>query len=122
MEKEWFKLNPNDFSTRWWRCTEIRDSTIIPENDLNNVNAYIIIQDGNMGGNFWHICTWYKNNPNRYSQIISEPGWFLNKKLTDMNEGDTVYAINDPEIKFKVFFCIYGSREQINYCKILERI
>lgn len=122
MEKEWFQLNPNDFCTRWWKCTEIRIPTINEENSLNNTKAYIIIQDGNMGGNFWHVCTWYKNNPNRYSHIISETEWFLNKKLIDMNEGDIVYIINDPEIKFKVFFCGFSSYEQLNYCKILERI
>lgn len=122
MEKEWFQLSPNDFSTRWWRYDEIRDNTIYPDPMYNNVSAYLIIQDGNMGGNFWHICTWYKNNPNRYTMIIDNSEWFLNKQLTEMNENDIVYVIDHPEIKFKVSFCIFAFYEQRNFCKILERI
>ena len=122
---EWFTLDPNDFSNCWWRKNNIVDEAIRYLDD-ETIMCYYIIQDGNMGGNYLHIVKWYINNRNRYTEIINETHWFLNKRLEDINNGDIVYTIYNPyeknNIRFKAYNCPFANEEQQKYVKILERI
>ena len=122
--KPWILLDPNDFNSMWWRKDEIVD---IQKYHLNkyskDILAYNIIQDGNMGGNYWHFSTWYFDDPNRYnSRVDDSDPWIFNKELTDMKQGEIVYLTNYPDIKFMVYYCKFSSQFQLDYCKILERI
>ena len=68
-----------------------------------------------IGGNFWYVSTWLFDDPNRYNSTIHS--WIFNTELTNMKEGEIVYLTNYPDIKFA-----RQSQEQVDYCKILERI
>ena len=69
MDKPWLQLSPNDFSTEWWCYSDIIDENI----------CCFIIQDCNIGGEYWRVSTWYNNDPNRYMQLLFETQWnFLN--------------------------------------------
>jgi len=125
MNKPWFDLNPNNFRDRWWLYSSITNtksaSTIKNETD---VICHLILQDNNdMGKVFYRVSTWYKNDPNRYLTIrYDTKDLKINKTingLADFKEGDIV-IIND--IKFAVYKCRFGGPDQVEYCKILERI
>jgi len=124
---EWFTLDPNDFSDCWWRKTNIVDKAI-KHVDEDNVICYVIIQDGNMGGNFWYVVKWYINNRNRYSYIISESQWFFNKKLVDINAGDIISTIYNPytsettNCSFRAWNSPFAHEDQKKFIKILERM
>lgn len=118
--KPWFDLSPNDFTERWWRITEIIDENINP--NIDDIMCYFIIQDGNMGGNFWYTASWYLNCPNRYTYTLYKNTWFFDKQMKEISEGDIISLKDKPNIKFKAYNCKHVFKEQIKYCKILERI
>lgn len=120
MEKPWFKLNPNNLNDRWWLYTSIIDTktSFMTKND-SNILCYFILQDHNMGGIFYRISIWFKDDPNRYMYIKYDKDWFFDKKLNDMKEGDIV---NTYSCKFKVNNCSFAQPFQQDMCKILERI
>jgi hypothetical protein len=121
--KPWSLLDPNDFQSMWWRKNEIIDNDKLQTNkEPTDILAYIIIQDGNMGGIFWYTSTWYINDPNRYNSMIFESDWPFNKELTDMKPGDIVYLTENQEIQFNVNYSSFGLPNQRDFCKILERI
>jgi hypothetical protein len=121
--KPWTLLDPNDFQSMWWRTSEIVDITICQYmKEPKDILAYHIIQDGNMGGNFWHISQWYINDPNRYNEIIWDNQWPFNIELTDMKPGNIVHLKEHPEILFNVYYSPFGTQEQQIFCKILEKI
>ena len=120
--KPWCLLNPNDFQFMWWRTSEIVDVSVAQDTKHpKHVLAYNILQDGNMAGNFWHFSVWYICDPNRYVDIIYENQWPFNKALTDMIPGDVVYLTENPDVRFDVYYSPFGTQEQQNFCKILER-
>jgi hypothetical protein len=107
----------------WWRknlILDVHQSTI--RKTLEDTLAHIIIQDANMGGNFWHFSSWYLNDPNRYSFMYNYQNWPFNKMLTEMEENEIVYLIDSPNVKFIVKNCEFSSSEQKKFCKILERL
>jgi hypothetical protein len=120
MDKPWFKLDPNNLRDRWWLYTSITDTkkAFIDKNNMN-IQCYFIIQDHNMGNNFYRISVWFKDNPNRYACVKHDYDWLFDKKLNEMNEGDIV---NIYSCKFKVYNCRFVSPLQIDMCKILEII
>jgi len=118
--KPWFHLSPNEFTERWWRVTEIVDENAKPIDD--DIMCYFIIQDGNMSGNFWYLTSWYINCPNRYTSVLYPSTWKFNKKMKDISEGDIVSLKENPNIQFKAYNCKLVFEEQMEYCKILERI
>lgn len=121
--KPWALLDPNDFQSMWWRKTEILDIHMCQyTKEPKDILAYYIIQDGNMGGNFWYTTIWYMNDPNRYNEIISQNQWPFNIELTDMKPGNIVYLREHPDIQFNVFYSNFGLPHQREFCKILERI
>jgi hypothetical protein len=121
--KPWSLLELNDFQSMWWRKNEIIDNDKFPLNkEPTDILAYIIIQDGNMAGIYWHTSTWYINDPNRYNSMIFESDWPFNKELIDMKPGDIVYLKENPEIQFNVNYSNFGLPNQQEFCKILERI
>jgi hypothetical protein len=124
MDKPWFKLNPNDFSTEWWRYSDIIDDNIAQIlKDEEEIICYFIIQDCNMCGEYWRVSTWYNNDPNRYSYIIFQTEWNFSKSLIEMKENDIVYLNINPNIKFKVKISRFSvDKNQLEYCKILERV
>lgn len=124
--KPWVLLDPNDFESKWWRKNEILDADKFHEfTKLNKASddilAYIIIQDHNIGGYYWYISTWYINDPNRYNSVITENYWPFNKELVLMKPGDIVYLNEEPNICFNVFYSNFGLPNQKEFCKILER-
>jgi hypothetical protein len=122
--KPWILLDPNDFNSMWWRKDEIVDiQKYRLKKEPKDILAYNIIQDSNMGGNYWHFSTWFSNDPNRYnSKVDNSDPWIFNKELTDMKQGEIIYLTNSPHIKFIVYYCKFSSQCQLDYCKILERI
>ena len=122
-DKPWFQLNPNDFSTQWWRSSHIIDtnSAKLMTTD-NEVICHFIIQDSNICGKYWRVSTWYNNDPNRYSTIMGQSTWNFSKPLILMKENDIVYLNTNPTIKFTVNNCKFSDTEQQDYCKILERV
>ena len=86
-DKPWFQLNPNDFSTQWWRNSHIIDTNSAkifkPENEAI---CYFIIQDSNMFGEYWRVSTWYNNDPNRYSTVLGKTNWNFSKSLFQMKK------------------------------------
>ena len=123
IDRPWFQLNPNDFSTQWWRSSQIIDtnSAKLTKTD-NDVICYFIIQDSNICGEYWRVSTWYNNDPNRYSTIMGQSTWNFSKPLILMKENDIVYLNTNPTIKFTVNNCKFSDTEQQDYCKILERV
>lgn len=123
ISKPWFQLNPNDFSTQWWRSSHIIDtnSAKLMTTDTE-VICHFIIQDSNMCGEYWRVSTWYDNDPNRYSTIMGKNAWNFSKPLIEMKENDVVYINTNPDIKFEVYNCKFSDTEQQDYCKILERV
>lgn len=122
-EKPWTLLNPNDFQSMWWRQSEILDiNTCQYQKETTDILAYLIIQDENMCGNFWYFNEWYINDPNRYSMIISTNEWPFNKELTNMIPGDIIFLTKYPDIRFYVYYSQYSRHDQLQFCKILERI
>lgn len=121
MDKPWFVLDPNNWSDRWWLYTSITDTkkAFMDKNDTD-IQCYLIIQDHNMGGIFYRISVWFKDDPNRYNYITSETEWIFDKKLKIMNEGDIVN--NKYNCKFKVYDCRFSGPSQRDFCKILERV
>jgi hypothetical protein len=122
-QKPWSLLDPNDYQSMWWRKNQILDINICQyTKEPTDILAYYIIQDGNMGGNFWHITMWYVNDPNRYNFIMFPNQWPFNIELTNMKPGDIIYLTKNPNIKFNVHYSLFGRPEQHKFCKILERI
>lgn len=121
MEKPWLNLDPNNFDDRWWLYTSIFDTNTskIVKND-SDIICYFILQDHNIGGKFYRISVWFKNDPNRYMYVKYDRDWIFDKKLNEMNEGDIITTFDDS--KFKVYNCRFALPFQINMCKILERI
>jgi hypothetical protein len=121
MEKPWFKLDPNNHNDRWWLYSSIFNTeTDKMEKKYDNVLCQLILQDTNdMGNIYWRFSTWYKDDPNRYSNMIYVHQWPFDISITDMKEGDIVTR-ND--IKFKIYNCRFSYPNQIHLCKILERI
>ena len=72
-----------------------------------------------MTGICWRLSTWYNNDPNRYSQILSPSEWNFSKKLIEMKENDIVCLTCNPNIQFNVKVC---KKENNEFCKILERV
>ena len=121
--KPWVLLNPDDIDSLWWRHNKIIDTDKAKTyKTFQDSLAHIIIQDGNMGGIFWHFSTWYINDPNRYANIIYTHFWPFNKQLLEMNNNEIVYLKDFPDVKFTVYRCKFVLPEQNKYCKILERI
>lgn len=121
--KPWELLDPNDFKTKWWRQSLILDSlkaSLVKTNEESL--AHLIIQDGNLGGNFWHLCSWYQNDPNRYNTTLYWFDWPFNKTLIDIDNNDIIFIKNNPEIKYIAKNCQFSDDYQQKYCKILERI
>ena len=76
-----------------------------------------------MCGEYWRVSTWYNNDPNRYSYIIFQTEWNFSKSLIEMKENDIVYLNINPNIKFKVKISRFSvDKNQLEYCKILERV
>ena len=121
--KPWFLLNPNSSISRWWKKDNIVDieKSKIYKHEKDSL-AHLIIQDGNMGGNFWYLSTWYIDDPNRYSSIYFQNTWPFNKELIEMYNNEIIYLTKFPYIKFKVYPCLFGLPEQNTFCKILERV
>jgi len=121
-DKPWLQLNPNDFSTQWWRSSHIIDanSAKIFKSE-NEAICYFIIQDSNMCGEYWRVSKWYNNDPNRYSTVLGKTNWNFSSSLIQMKENDIVYLNDNSNIKFKVYFCRFSEDNQRDYCKILER-
>ena len=96
-DKPWFKLNPNDFRTQWWRSSHIIDanSAKIFKSD-NEAICYFIIQDSNMCGEYWRVSTWYNNDPNRYSTVLGKTNWNFSSSLIQMKENDIIITFLQP--------------------------
>jgi hypothetical protein len=124
MDKPWFNLDPNDFSTQWWRFSVIIDDDLAKNiKNENDTLCYFILQDCNMGGIFWRVSTWYNNDPNRYSQTMCQTEWNFSKPLIDMHKNDIVYLNTNADIKFKVNLCRFTRNHfDMSFCKILERV
>lgn len=128
MDKPWIELDPNDMSTYWWTYPEVIEinnewetHTNKPR-DIKNIKCYFIIQDCSITGNFWHVSSWYTDNPLRHYNLLYPQDWDFNKRLDNMKHNDIIYMLNYPNIKFKVFDCKYVTPKQNKFCKILERI
>jgi len=124
MDKPWLQLDPNDFTTQWWRYSNIVDNDLnIIIKDVNNTLCHFILQDCNLGGIFWRVSTWYNNDPNRYSETVYQNEWNFSKSLIDMQKNDIVCLNTNTNIKFKVSLCKFIRRPyDISFCKILERV
>ena len=122
--KPWFQLNPNDYTTQWWRSSNIINNNYTQlYKDEKDILCHFILQDCNIAGEYWRVSTWYENDPNRYSQILFQNEWKFSKSLIDMKEHDIVHLNTNTDIKFKVSLCSFLIQEnQINFCKILERV
>ena len=121
MEKPWFKLDPNNFKESWWICSSIyNEETAKIQKNPKDIICLLILQDSNLMGHvYWRCSTWYKNDPNRYYHIIYGNEWPFDVSLVNMKEGDII--IKD-DLKFMVFYTKYGSPNQRNFLKILQRI
>lgn len=121
MEKPWFNLNPNNFKDRWWLYSEILDrETNKKLKNEDDILCQLILQDINdMGHVRWRVSTWYENDPNRYCDIIFGHQWPFDIELVNMKEG---HIIEKNNLKYKVHYCSFSNPNQIDYCKILERI
>lgn len=119
MDKPWFNLDPNNMN-RWWLYTSIVDTKKASmEKTIMDVRCFLILQDNNMGGIFYRVCVWYKDDPNRYVYTSFDYEWCFDKTLKDMHEGDIVETHGR---KFKIYECRYSHPSQLDFCKILERI
>jgi hypothetical protein len=120
MEKPWLNLDPNNFDDRWWLYTSIFDTNASKrEKNDSDIVCYFILQDHNIGGKFYRVSVWFKNDPNRYMYVKYDSDWIFDKKLNEMNEGDIISTYT---CKFKAYNCRFALPFQINMCKILERI
>lgn len=120
MDKPWFNLDPNNFADRWWLYSSITDNECYRKPKIyDDVICHLIIQDNNMGGEFYRISTWYKNDPNRYVTLVYNYNWDFDKPLVVMKEGEIVSRF---PYKFQVYNCKFSDIYQKDFCKILERI
>ncbi len=102
-EKPWLLLDPDDYNSRWW----IMSNNYTYSNqtsDCKNIVAQIIIQDCNMGGEYFRYFAWFKDDDKRYISVDSKD--YFDKPLKSMRHNDIVtnnftgvkYIVND---KFK---------------------
>ena len=120
MDKPWFKLDPNNLLDRWWLYTSITDTKIASQPKSNDdIICFLVIQDHNIGGDFYRISKWYKNDPNRYVIKVNNLNWIFDKRLVDMKEGEIVTRF---PYKFQVYNSKFCDANQKKYLKILERI
>ena len=122
--KPWSQLNPNDYTTQWWRFSNIIDNNYTQLfKEEKDILCHFILQDCNIAGEYWRVSTWYNDDPNRYAQILFQNEWTFSKLLIDMKEHDIVHLNTNTHIKFKVSLCSFATQEnQIDFCKILERV
>lgn len=122
MENPWFKLNANNFNDRWWLYSSILNTeTAKKEKNVNDIICILIIQDTNdVGMEYWRCNTWYKDDPNRYLNVIyNKNEWTFDKPLVEMKEGDIVTSNNN---KYKVYNSKFSFPDQVDFLKIMERI
>ena len=123
MEQPWFKLNPNNDKDKWWLYTSITNTktAIIPKKSLN-ISCHFIIKYINKEDDVnYRILTWFKNDPNRYLDVIrNDNSLTFQKKLEHMKDGEIVK--NDEAIMFEVYECKFYQENKDFVCKILERI
>ena len=120
--KPWFNLNPNNYNDRWWLYSSIVNTKTdkLPKNDDNIICQLIIQYTNDVGMECWRCSTWYKDDPNRYSQnIYDKNDWKFDESLRNMKEEDIIIKNNN---RYKVYNCRFSHPNQVDFCKILEKI
>lgn len=121
--KPWLLLDPNDYESRWWIASKnnyLSYNSINENNqtnyivDLNKtISAYFIIQDCNMGGEYFRYFFWLGNNAQRYFEVNSK--WYFDIPMREMKNGDIVLHSQSQE-KF-----IVNDKFNDKFVKILEK-
>ncbi len=101
VSKPWLELSQKG---NWW----ISSMNLKPtsKNNKNDILCYYIIQDCNMGGEYYRVFTWYKCDNNRYFEIKSPKNcnfsqkWDFNENFINFNNDDIIF--NKYNNKYKV--------------------
>lgn len=98
IDKPWLELHPGNGD--WWIASKnlLRPSS---KNNIKDIVCYYIIQDCNMGGEYYRIYTWYKCDENRYFETKNSKSWEFNKEFMNLNEYDVVLNFKNNN-KYKV--------------------
>jgi hypothetical protein len=90
MDKPWLNLEM-DYKNIWWNSSNIENFSKTISYDEIPI-AYFIIQDANMGGEYFRYFKWYNDNNNRYMEIANK--WIFDISLVNMTHDSTVYDQN----------------------------
>jgi hypothetical protein len=107
MSKPWNNIDKNN--QNWFRSSNHKHFT----KDLIDIQAFILVQDCNQGGNYYRIICWDSNNE-RYFDVKGDSDWIFNIKLNEMKRNSVVtYTITGQNYK------VCDSKD---FFKILEKI
>lgn len=105
MENPWNNVDKNDY--KWFRSSNHLYRNILDPN-TNNIDAFIIVQDCNMAGEYYRIVFWIDNE--RFFDTSRKEKWFfdipmenlaLNNIVTDKRTNDK-YKVTFSEIYYKI--------------------
>lgn len=110
--KPWNKVNKND---RSWFLSSNHNSKFRKDKDTevknDVIDAFIIVQDCNMAGEYQRIIAW--KNEDRYFDVATDKNWYFSKKMDSLSLG-TLVNDNRSELEYKV---VYSER----FYKVLEK-
>lgn len=131
MNRPWLLLSPYTRDDKWWlgyrndRHPEKHPRfNKFPQEE--NIICYYVIQDCNsMGGKYYRVFTWYKNNDVRYLTVEGSLNFMQNlpdytKDLIEIKEGE-IYE-NKSGNKFRVIDCKFSEFDSRKYVKIFELV
>jgi len=109
MEKPWNNVNKNDY--KWFRSSNHHYLNILNVN-TKNIDAFIIVQDCNMAGEYYRIVFWIDNE--RFFDTTRKEKWFFDSPMENL-ELNNIITDKRTNTKYIVTF-------SEKFYKILEKI
>ena len=110
VSKPWLELFPGNGN--WWISSMNQRPT--STNNKKDIVCYYLMQDCNMGGEYYRVFTWYKSDNKRYFEIKNPNNWDFNEEFIDLNNDDIV--LNKYNNKYKVSV----KHECIKFLELIE--
>lgn len=90
--KPWF--DEETITDRMWSAASRHRGGPIKDGEHVTIEAILLIQDGNMGGNYVRVITWTRGNDDRHFHIYRDraenESFFFSKPVAEMQVDDVV--------------------------------